>query len=138
MKAHQAAKISELGEALACTGHLHLDDQARVLGLPRSTTWTILHSTHKNYGLSAAVINQMLAQPQLPPLVRMKIVEYVDEKCAGMYGHNAMALRHFSAALTDIVPKRRNPSYRNGHGRTWLKTENPASPAAKRIEDRTF
>jgi hypothetical protein len=100
MKRHQAAKISELGEALVCTGHAHLDDQASVLGLPRSTTWAILHGTHKNSGLSAAVIRQMLAQPQLPPLVRMKIVEYVDQKCAGMYGHNPTALRRFSAALT--------------------------------------
>ncbi len=99
MKGHQAAKISELGEALICTGHVHLDDQASVLGLCRSTTWTILHGTHKNYGLSAAVINQMLAQPQLPSPVRMKIFEYVAEKCAGMYGHNAAALRRFSAAL---------------------------------------
>ncbi len=100
MKAHQSAKISELGEALASTGHSHLDDQARVLGLPRSTTWTILHGTHKNYGLSAAVIAQMLAQPQLPPLVRTKIIEYVDEKCAGMYGDKPTALRRFSVALT--------------------------------------
>jgi hypothetical protein len=33
-----------------------------VLGLSRSTTWTILHGRHKNYGLSASVIKRMLAQ----------------------------------------------------------------------------
>ncbi len=100
MKAHQAAKISELGEALICAGHLHLDDQANVLGLSRSTTWTILHANHKNYGLSAAVINQMLAQPQLPSLVRMKIIEYITEKCAGIYGHNPMAISRFVTGLS--------------------------------------
>ncbi len=59
----------------------------------------------------------------------MKIVEYVDEKCAGMYGHNGMALRRFCAALTGIVPKRRNPSNRHGRSRTWLKIKNPAALA---------
>ncbi len=100
MKVHQAAKISELRQALICTGHLHLDDQARVLGLSRSTTWTILHGTHKNYGLSAAVINQMLAQPHLPSIVRSTIIEYVANKCAGRYGHNSMAVKRFVAALS--------------------------------------
>ncbi len=100
MKARQAAKIRQLGEALFATGHVHLDEQARVLGLSRSTTWTILHASHKNSGLSASVIKQMLAQPELPALVRTKVFEYVDEKAAGMYGHKPVQVRRFLTALS--------------------------------------
>jgi hypothetical protein len=99
MKELQVAKIRQLGKALVRTGHSHLDDQASVLGLSRSTTWSLLHSTHKNYGLSAAIINQILAQRELPAPVRRMMVEYVEERCAGMYGHNGIALRRFCAAL---------------------------------------
>lgn len=102
MKARQAAKIRQLGETLIATGFRRLDEQARVLGLSRSTTWTILNGNHKNSGLSALVIKQMLAQPQLPALVRRKIIEYVDEKSAGMYGHNPMQVRRFVAALSTL------------------------------------
>jgi hypothetical protein len=48
----------ELGTALAGAGILSLDEQARVLGLPRSTTGTILRGNHKSSGLSTAVINE--------------------------------------------------------------------------------
>jgi hypothetical protein len=100
MKTLQSAKIRQLGEALIATGHLHLDDQAGVLGLSRSTTWTIVHAAHKNSGLSGAIVKRVLAQPALPGLVRTKIFEYVDEKSAGMYGHNPMQVRRFRAALS--------------------------------------
>lgn len=40
--------------------------------------------------------------------------------------------------LEGIVSKRRDMPYRHGRCRTWLKIKNPASPAAKRIEDGTF
>jgi len=99
-KARQLDKIRQLGEALVGIGHLHLDEQASVLGLSRSTTWTILHPKHKSYGLSAAVIRQMLAQPRLPPPLRTKITEYIDEKCAGLYGHKPIQVRRFVAALS--------------------------------------
>src|SRR5262249_11704985 len=42
MKARQSAKIREIAEALVCAGFVKLDAQAKVLGLCRSTTWTIL------------------------------------------------------------------------------------------------
>jgi hypothetical protein len=100
MKTLQSAKIRQLGEALIATGHPHLDDQAGVLCLSRSTTWTIVHAAHKNSGLSASVIKQILAQPDLPALVRTKVFEYVDEKSAGMYGHKPMQVRRFLAGLS--------------------------------------
>ena len=98
----QSTKIRQLGEALIATGYLHLDEQARVLGLSRSTTWTILRAKHKTSGLSASVIKRMLRQPQLPALVRKKIFEYVDEKSAGVYGHSSTQVRRFVAALSPM------------------------------------
>jgi hypothetical protein len=51
VKARQASKIREIGEALITTGFVSLDAQAKVLGLPRSTAWTILSTKHKGPGL---------------------------------------------------------------------------------------
>jgi hypothetical protein len=100
MKTRQASKIRELGDALITSGFVTLDQQARALGLCRSTTWTILKGNHKTSGLSASVINRMLAAPQLPPLVRLKILEYIEEKAAGLYGHGKTQLRRFAARLS--------------------------------------
>lgn len=99
LKARQAAKIRQLGEALVDAGYRGLDDQARVLGLSRSTTWTILKANHKSSGLSAAVINRMLAAPDLPPRVRLKIFEYIEEKGAGLYGDEEACVRKFTARV---------------------------------------
>src|SRR5262245_19814241 len=51
MKARQAAKIREIANALVNAGFATLDDQARILGVGRSTAWTILKSSHKGSGL---------------------------------------------------------------------------------------
>jgi len=99
-KTRQAAKIRELGEALIASGILTLDAQAEALGLSRSTTWTILKGSHKSSGLSAAIINRILAAPQLPPLVRAKVLEYIEEKTAGLYGDCQPRLRKFVALLS--------------------------------------
>jgi hypothetical protein len=100
MKVRQATKIREIGSALVGAGIVTLDEQARTLGLSRSTAWTILKGSHKGSGLSATTINRMLASPRLPPLVRAKIREYVEEKTAGLYGDDRICLRRFSASLT--------------------------------------
>jgi hypothetical protein len=94
-KARQAAKIKQLGEALVTAGYRRLDEQAKALGLPRSTTWTILKANHKNSGLSAAVINRMLAVPDLPSEVAVVIFEYIEEKSAGLYGDGKARGRKF-------------------------------------------
>jgi hypothetical protein len=49
-KARQATRIKELGAALAAAGLATLDDQARALGLSRSTTWAVLKGNHKASG----------------------------------------------------------------------------------------
>lgn len=99
-KARQSSKIKELGEALIASGFRTLDQQAKVLGLSRSTTWTLLKANHKSSGLSATIITRVLMAPQLPPPVRAKILEYVEEKAAGLYGHNSTQRRRFIAHLS--------------------------------------
>jgi hypothetical protein len=111
VKAGQSSKIREIGDALIALGYLALDEQARALGLARSTAWTILQANHKSSGLSATVINRMLAAPHLPPLVRAILLEYVDERVAGLYGHSKLQLRRFSA---------RRAQQRSGDTRTKL------------------
>ena len=100
MKARQSSKIRELADAVESAGFLTLDEQARALGVPRSTAWTIRWASHKASGLTASIINRMLTAPQLPPLVRSKILEYVEEKAAGFYGGSQNQLRNFVARLS--------------------------------------
>jgi hypothetical protein len=101
LKARQIEKLKEIGEALRASGYGSLDSQAQALGLCRSTAWTVLQANHKSSGLSAAVISRMLAAPKLPPIVRAKILEYIEEKGAGLYGHCPKQRRRFVAALSD-------------------------------------
>jgi hypothetical protein len=95
-KARQSARIRELAAGLAASGFISLDQQARALGLSRSTAWTILKGNHKASGLSAAIISRMLSSPALPPLARATLLTYIEEKLAGLYGHNKIQLRRFA------------------------------------------
>jgi hypothetical protein len=99
MRAQHASKIQQLRSALEAAGFQGLDEQAKALGLSRSTTWTIIAGKHKASGLSATIIKRMLQKPGLPPVVRTAVVEYVAEKAAGRYGHSKTQLRRFSARL---------------------------------------
>jgi predicted DNA-binding transcriptional regulator AlpA len=103
LKARQSARIKEIGEALIAEGISALDQQAKVLGLSRSTTWTIVKGNHKNSGLSAAIIERMLSAPQLPPRVRLKIFQYANEKRAGHFGDSQVRLRKFQARLAALL-----------------------------------
>jgi hypothetical protein len=103
MKARQSAKIREIGEVLCAAGYVTLDKQADALGLARSTAWTVLRAGHKASGLSAAVLERMLAAPELPDVVHEKLLEYVAEKSAGLYGHCANQRRRFLTALSAHV-----------------------------------
>ena len=97
--ARQQSKIRELAETVKAAGFLTLGEQAKILGLPRSTAWTIRRGSHQASGLSATVINRMLAAPTLPLLVRVKILEYVQEKVAGLYGGSQRQCRRFADLL---------------------------------------
>src|SRR5215831_8497066 len=98
-KVRQLSKIRELRLALRRAGLIGLDEQAQALGLPRSTTWKIFKGCHKASGLSAIVISRMLSEPKFPQAVRTKILEYVREKAAGLYGYGKLELLRFSARI---------------------------------------
>src|SRR3974377_1502772 len=74
-KLQQSARIREIGEALAASNVHTLDRKAEVLGLSRSTTWTLLQGNHKSSGLSVTIINRMLAAPALPSEARANVIE---------------------------------------------------------------
>jgi len=59
----QRLKIEEIGTTLAECGFVALDEQAYVLGLSRSTAWTVIRAMHKNSGLSAMTINRIGHRP---------------------------------------------------------------------------
>src|SRR5262245_22486120 len=98
-KALQARKIAELRAALEAAGFRTLGEQSVALGLCRSTAWNVKQALHKGSGLSASVISQMLHSPCLPDAVRNKLLEYVEEKTSGYYGHDRAAIARFKAAL---------------------------------------
>lgn len=97
MKAGQRSKIRELEDALVEAGYTSLDEQAQVLGLPRSTSWSILKSGHKSPWLSANTINRIFTSPRLPLRARSLILEYIVEKAAGMYGGNGRPHHRFAS-----------------------------------------
>ena len=98
-RALQVRRIKEIGDALVLAGVSSLDDQACALGLCRSTAWSLLKASHKNSGLSASVVNAILKSPKLPPEVRSKVLEYVEEKISGCYGHRSRQISRFAARL---------------------------------------
>jgi hypothetical protein len=95
----QNAKIGEIKAALATAGVITLDKQAEALGLSRSTAWHLLNGKHKGSGISATLINRMLAASRLPPAVRVTILEYIAEKVAGRYGDTKLRLSKFTARI---------------------------------------
>jgi hypothetical protein len=77
-----------------------------VLGLSRSTTWTIISGTHKSTGISAALIDRMLAsRPYRSGYA--KIIDYLEEKAAGRYGHSPTQRRRFVESLATKLAARR-------------------------------
>ena len=93
----QERKIQEIGEALIAEGLTTLGKQAAALGLVRSTAWFILQAKQKRAGITTATLVRMLESPHLPETVRQKVLEYVTEKAAGLYGHEGNGLRNFKA-----------------------------------------
>ena len=105
LKADQSRKLRELRATLLAAGFHTIEQQSRALGVGRSTGWTIVKAAHKGSGLSAAIINRMLAAPQLPMAARDKIFEYILEKADGQYGHSATQCRKFIARIaTEPLP----------------------------------
>ena len=102
MKSRQMRKIEELRIALK-TDAASFRAQAKLLGLPRSTTWALLHRSYKNYGLTASIIERLLASETLPRQARQLLFEYVEEKSNGDYGH-ARCMQKNSGQVLNAAP----------------------------------
>ena len=62
--------LQRLAAALAAVGYDTLDEQAKALGIHRSTAWTIVKCKHKLGRLNITTRQKMLNNPHLPPGVR--------------------------------------------------------------------
>ena len=102
MRARQQTKIAELRQALIENGYQRVCEQAKALGLSRSSAWAVLQANHKNRGLSPHVIGCIGASPQLPANARQVIEDYVRERLAGAYGHPTRSLREFRTKLDAV------------------------------------
>ena len=80
-----------------------LDEQAVALGIWRSTAWTILRRRNKASGLSAATIKRMWRSPRLPATARRVIQEYIEQKCAGEFGHSKSNIQLFRRQLGKVM-----------------------------------
>jgi hypothetical protein len=88
--------------ALIANGINSVNEQARVLSLPRSTTWFVLQSNHKWRGLNAAQVARILRSQCLPEDARRVVVRYVRERAQGAYGHTEVMCQKFSMRLQQL------------------------------------
>ncbi len=82
--------IEDITKALITSGYTSLDQQAKALGLHRSTVWTITKNKHKLGRLSHKTIERILANPDSPPSVRRVVQQYLSER-ASTYVKNKLA-----------------------------------------------
>ena len=75
--------LQQIREALIMSGYSKLDQQAKALGLHRSTAWTIVKAKHKLGRLNAQTTRRILANPDTPPDVRSVIQKHLDERFTG-------------------------------------------------------
>jgi plasmid maintenance system antidote protein VapI len=73
-------RLREIGDALIAAGHETLDDQAKALGVKRSTAWNIVNGKNKLDRLSEKTTKRILANPNTPPSVRAIIRQYLAER----------------------------------------------------------
>jgi hypothetical protein len=69
-----------ISEALIASGYISLDEQAKALGLHRSTTWTIIKKKHKLGRLSGKTIERILTNRETPAAVRTAVEQYAAQK----------------------------------------------------------
>ena len=74
-------QIHHITDALIACGYYCLDEQAKALGVSRSTAWTIVKTKHKLGRLSTKTTTRILANPETPPAVRAVVQQYLTERC---------------------------------------------------------
>jgi hypothetical protein len=80
MKRKNKNRVLDIAEALIACGYTSLDQQAKALGLRRSTAWTIVRKKHKLGRLNAKTTRRILANPDTPPSVRSVVKNYLAER----------------------------------------------------------
>lgn len=78
---HNAATgiVLDIVNALRASGYTSLDRQAKALGLPRATAWTIIKKKHKIGRLSKKTVYRILTCPETPPAVRSVVERYLAD-----------------------------------------------------------
>jgi hypothetical protein len=79
-KLRTAPAVQHIADALVAAGYTSLDKQAKALGVPRSTAWTIVKTNHKIGRLNSDTIGRVLANPETPPSVRAVVEQYLAER----------------------------------------------------------
>ena len=72
--------IQLIADALIEDGYVSLDEQARALGLHRSTAWTIMKTKHKLGMLNNKTVRSILANRDTPSSVRVIIHTMLSRK----------------------------------------------------------
>jgi hypothetical protein len=70
--------IQLIADALIKGGYNSLDEQAKALGLNRSTVWNIMKTKHKLGRLNNKTVRSILANPDTPPSVLVIIRTMLD------------------------------------------------------------
>ena len=73
-------RLQDIGDALVAAGYTSLDDQAKALGVTRSTAWNIVNGKNKLDRLARKTTKRILANPDTPPSVRAIIQQYLAER----------------------------------------------------------
>jgi len=102
MQTKQIERLKTLRWALIANDINSLAEQAKVLSLPRSTAWSVLHGDHKGAGLNATVVVRMLRSQQLPEDARRVVLRYVQERVDGAYGHSELVRQRFAMRLEEL------------------------------------
>jgi predicted ABC-class ATPase len=71
--------IQAIAEALVAAGYTSLDQQAKALGIHRSTAWTIIKTRHKLGRLNRQTAQRILDNPDTPPSVRAIVQQALVE-----------------------------------------------------------
>ena len=83
--------IRLIADALINDGYVSLDEQARALGLNRSTAWTIMKTKHKLGMLNNKTVRTILANRGTPSSVRVIIHTMLDAQFLSEQEHFALA-----------------------------------------------
>jgi predicted transcriptional regulator len=70
----------QIADALIKSGCTNLNQQAKALGVRRSTAWTIVKGKHKLGRLNTRTTERILANPDTPPAVRDVVRQYLNQK----------------------------------------------------------